>query len=228
LRLHNKNISKENIKAYKGKEETLTTQLIDPLTAKKKFVDSLTYYKQYIGNSPDQPDENLSVQDNVDPPVLTVKHVRTTPFVRKIQPKTQKKTIITVNEQVTEPDNAPITVSLKQIRPKARVRKVKPKVLTRKKTLVFTVQEVVSEETEATEAVNAEVVNECVPTSFEANHESVEEMTPEKAVTIDVDKLTEDDFYKILRFLESERDKLEGANVPRTRSWTKNTRKRVY
>jgi hypothetical protein len=159
---------------------------------------------------------------------MTVKHARTTSFVRKIQPKTQKKTIISVKEQLTEPDNAPITVSLKHIRPKARVRKVKPKVLTRKKTLVFTVQEVVSEETEATEVVNAEVVHECAPASFEANHEAVEGMAPEKAVTIDVDKLTEDDFFKILRFLESERDKLEGVNVPQTRSWTKKTRKRVY
>jgi hypothetical protein len=45
--------------------------------------------------------------------------------------------------------------------------------------------------------------------SFEPEVVAEEEITPEKFVNIDVDKLSEDDFYKILSFLKSENRRLE-------------------
>jgi hypothetical protein len=202
----------------------LTTQLVDPLTAKKKFVDSLTYYKQYLDNPPDSLTEEQVVESSMVHPTVTVKRVRSSPRIRKIKPLIQKRTIVVVEENVEESTGVHPTVTLKRIRTKPHVRKVKPKVLTRKKTLVFTVQEVVTEETES---FNSEVVAD-EATSFESKDEAVEEATSEQAVPIDVDKLTEDDFYKILHFLESERDKMEGAKKTPVPSWTKYSRKRVY
>jgi hypothetical protein len=64
--------------------------------------------------------------------------------------------------------------------------------------------------------------------SFEPEVVAEEEITPEKLVTIDVDKLSEEDFYKILGFLESERRKLEGVTTKPAPSWIKHSRKRVY
>lgn len=202
----------------------MTAQLVDPFAAKKKFVDSLTYYKQYLVNPRDSLTEEQVVESSIVRPTVTVKRVRSSPRVRKIKPLTQKRTIVMVEENMEESNSVHPTVSLKRICTKPRVRKVKPKVLTRKKTLVFTVQEVVTEEPES---FNSEIVAD-EATSFEPKGEAVEEATSEQTVPIDVDKLTEDDFYKILHFLESERDKMEGAKKIPVPSWTKYSRKRVY
>ncbi len=150
----------------------MTTQLAEPLTAKKKFVNSLTYYKKYLGENHESSPQVQVEESRIVRPNFTVKRGRSVP----------------------------------------RVRKVKPTIRKRKKMLVFTVQEVVAEE----------------ESSFEPEVVAEEEITPEKFVSIDIDKLSEDDFYKILRFLESEKKKLDETTAAPSRSWIKHSRKRVY
>jgi hypothetical protein len=225
LFLHNQNISRENINLSKDMEKTLTTQLAEPLTAKKKFVESLTYYKKYLGEARDSSPEIQAVESIGVRPTFTVKRVRSAPRVRKIKPKIQKRTIVSMEAQVVEEgveetsevqivERSKIrpTFTVKRVRSAPHVRKISPKIRTRKKTLVFSVQEVVAEE----------------EVSFEPEVVAEEEITPEKLVTIDVDKLSEEDFYKILGFLESERRKLEGVTTKPAPSWIKHSRKRVY
>ena len=134
----------------------MTTQLAESLTAKKKFIDSLTYYKKYIG-------ENHEAEAEIVPEVQE-------------------------DRRVVRP-----TITVKRGRSVPRMRKIKPVTRRRKKTLVFTVHEVVAEE----------------ESSFEPEVVAEEEITPEKFLNIDVDKLSEDDFYKILSFLESEKKRLD-------------------
>jgi hypothetical protein len=227
----------------------LTTQLAEPLTAKKKFVDSLTYYKKYLGDTRDsspeiQAEESINVR-----PTFTVKRVRPAPHVRKLKPKIQKRMIVSLEAQEVEAEveetsevqmversrDRP-TFTVKRVQSLSRVRKITPKIRTRKKTLVFSVQEVVAEAeasfepevvAEAEASFEPEVVAEA-EASFEPEVVAEAEITPEKLVTIDVDKLSEDDFYKILGFLESERRKLEGVKTTSASSWIKHSRKRVY
>jgi hypothetical protein len=219
LFLHNQNISRENITFQKIMEQTLTTQLAEPLTAKKKFIDSLTYYKKYLG---DNHESSPEVQDDrkVVRPTITVKRGRSVPRVRKIKPTVRRRKTMIVKERAIEAEAEIVpevqddrkvvrpTITVKRGRSVPRVRKIKPTVRRRKKTLIFTVQEVVAEEESAFEP---EVVAE-------------KEMTPEQFMSIDVDELSEDDFYKILSFLESERKRLDEDPSPSSSSWIKHTR----
>jgi hypothetical protein len=150
---------------------TLATQLADPLTAKKKFIDSLTHFKKYLGDVQESSAEMQVNESRVVRPTFTMKRERSVP----------------------------------------RVRKVKPTIRKRKKMLVFTVQEVVAEE----------------ESSFEPEVVAEEEITPEKFVNMDIDKLSDDDFYKIFHFLKSEKRKLDGVAPVQNPSWIKYSHKLV-
>ena len=73
-------------------------------------------------------------------------------------------------------------------------------------------------------AFEPEVVAE-EESAFEPEVVAEEEITPEKFLSIDVDKLSEDDFYKILSFLESEKKRLDENPSSSNPSWIKHKRK---
>ena len=186
----------------------MSTQLAEPLTTRKKFIDSLTYYKKYLGETQESSSEVQMDESRIIRHTIAVKRGRAISRVRKIKPTKHKQTLVAVEEQTMQAEfeaepspelqvnesKAPHpTFTIKRGRTVSRVRTINPKIRKRKRTLVFTVQETVAEEEE----------------SFEPEMGAEEEITPEKFVNIDVNKLSEDDFYKILSFLESEKRKLE-------------------
>jgi hypothetical protein len=203
---------------------TLATQLADPLTAKKKFIDSLTHFKKYLDDVQESSAEMQVNESRVVRPTFTMKRERSVPRVRKVKPTIRKQTIVAVDEQAieVEPEIASEvqveesrvvrpTFTMKRGRSVPRVRKVKPTIRKRKKMLVFTVQEVVAEE----------------ESSFEPEVVAEEEITPEKFVNMDIDKLSDDDFYKIFHFLKSEKRKLDGVAPVQNPSWIKYSHKLV-
>lgn len=186
----------------------MTTQLAEPLTAKKKFIDSLTYYKKYLGDPQESSPEVQVEESRTVRPTFATNRKQTVSRVRKIKPTIRKRTIVAVQEQAmqaefeAEPLPKMQANESKEARPiftkkrgqaVSHVRTINPKIRKRKRTWVFTVQETVAEE----------------EASFEPETVAEEEITPEKFVSIDVNKLSDDDFYKILGFLESEKRKLD-------------------
>ena len=187
---------------------TLVAQLAEPLTAKKKFIDSLTYYKKYLGDPQESSPDAQVEESRIVRPTYVVKRGRAVSRVRKTKPTIRNQTIVAVEKQSiqaeVEAELLPETqvneskvpgppITMERGRAVSRVRRIKPKIRKRKRTLVFTVHETVAEE----------------EASFEQETVAEEEITPDQFVNIDVGTLSEDDFYKILGFLESEKKKLD-------------------
>ena len=205
--LHNQDISRKYY-FLENKDTTLTTHLADPLTAKKKFINSLTYYKKYLGDTQESSPDVHEEESRIVRSTYAVKRGRAVSRVRKIKPIIRKQTIVVEEEQAMQAEvDAELlsemkvnesrvphpTITMKRGRAVSHVRKIKPTLRKRKRTRVFTVHETVAEEEDA---------------SFEPENVVEEEITPEQFVNMDVNKLSEDDFYKLLGFLESEKKKL--------------------